>query len=129
MSNNYSKQREQILEVIKNTRIHPTAEEIYQMVNKIDNKISKSTVYRNITILVENDAIEKIAMATGPDRFDYIHKQHHHAICEICGKVFDFDYDFKNEKIAKEIKRQTGVIATIKCITIPGICENCQSKK
>ena len=62
MSNNYSKQREIILEVIKNTRIHPTIEEIYEMVKKVDYKISKSTVYRNVKILAENDAIKKITM-------------------------------------------------------------------
>ena len=32
--NNYSKQREIILEVIKNNRTHPTAEEIYILVTK-----------------------------------------------------------------------------------------------
>ena len=51
--NNYSKQREIILEVIKNNRTHPTAEEIYILVTKKEPKISRSTVYRNINILVE----------------------------------------------------------------------------
>ena len=129
MSNNYSKQREIILEVIKNTRIHPTIEEIYDMVTKVDNKISKSTVYRNVKILVENDTIKKITMREGPDRFDYIHYPHHHAVCEICGKVFDFEYNFEMRKISKSIKQQTGVISSIDCITINGICENCESKK
>ena len=50
--NNYSKQREIILEVIKNNRTHPTAEEIYILVTKKEPKISRSTVYRNINILV-----------------------------------------------------------------------------
>lgn len=129
MSNNYSKQREEILEVIKNTRIHPTAEQIYEMVSKIDEKISKSTVYRNITILVENKIIEKITMAVGPDRFDYFHKPHHHAVCEFCGNVFDFDYVFETEKIANSIQEQTGVETKVDSITIHGICEKCKSKK
>lgn len=128
MSNNYSKQREIILEVIRNTNIHPTAEEIYNMVIDIDSKISRSTVYRNIKVLVENGTIEKITMKEGPDRFDYIHKPHHHAVCEICGKVFDFDFDFKKEKISKLIEKQTGLLANLDCITISGICEKCKSK-
>ena len=44
--NNYSKQREIILEVIKENRIHPTAEEIYNILIKKEPQISKSTVYR-----------------------------------------------------------------------------------
>ena len=46
--NNYSKQREIILEVIKNNRTHPTAEEIYILVTKKEPTISRSTVYRKI---------------------------------------------------------------------------------
>lgn len=129
MTNNYSKQREEILEVIKNTRIHPTAEEIYEMVKKIDSKMSKSTVYRNIHILVENQTIEKITMKTGPDRFDYFHEPHHHVVCEKCGKVYDFVYDFETEKIAKSVFKQTGVVTEVQAIVMDGICANCKSKK
>ena len=42
--NNYSKQREEILEVIKENKMHPTAEKIYQLVIRKNPKISKSTV-------------------------------------------------------------------------------------
>lgn len=126
--NNYSKQREIILEKIKSVKIHPTAEEIYNMVIKEEPKISRSTVYRNINILVENNEIEKINMPNGPDRYDYLHKLHHHAICEVCSKVFDFYYEFEKEKIAQSVKQQTGVETNVDCITLNGICENCKSK-
>ena len=125
---NYSKQREEILEVIKSTKTHPTAEEIYNMVTKIDAKISKSTVYRNINILVEENVIEKIVMPVGPDRFDYIHEQHHHAVCTICGKVYDFVYNFNTDEIAEAIKKQSGIETNANIITINGICNNCKSK-
>lgn len=126
--NNYSRQRELVLQIIKNTRIHPTAEEVYNMVQLVDNKISKSTVYRNINILVDNKIIKKITMSNGPDRFDYLHEPHHHAICTICGKVFDFCYDFDKEKVSKIVKSQTGIDTDVNCISINGICNNCKSK-
>lgn len=125
---NYSKQREAILEIIKNTKTHPTAEEIYNMVTKIDAKISKSTVYRNINILVEENVIEKVVMPVGPDRFDYIHEQHHHAVCTICGKVYDFVYNFNTDEIAEAIRKQSGIETNANIITINGICNNCKSK-
>lgn len=125
---NYSKQREVILDVIKNNRIHPTAEEIYNLVVNEEPKISKSTVYRNINILVEQGVIQKITMATGPDRYDYLHEEHYHAICEVCGEVFDFCYDFEEEKIIKSIKQQTNMDIEVNSIIVHGICENCKSK-
>lgn len=125
--NNYSRQREVVLQTIQNTQTHPTAEEIYNMVIKKE-IMSKSTVYRNINILVQNQQIKKITMPVGPDRYDYLHQNHNHAICEVCGKVFDFDYEFDKEKISKEVLKQTGLTSNIDCITINGICKDCKSK-
>ena len=126
--NNYSRQREVILETLKGVNTHPTAEELYELVNKKYPKISKSTVYRNINILVESNVIRKIKMLSGADRFDYICKEHYHAICEKCGKVFDFDYSFNKEELKEIIKNQTGIITDADNIAIYGICEECNSK-
>ena len=127
--NNYSKQREIILEVIKENRIHPTAEEIYNIVIKKEPQISKSTVYRNINILVEQGKIKQLKMAIGPDRYDYLHDNHYHAICDKCGKVFDFKYNFNNKEISKELQKQIGMEMEVHSITIYGICEDCKSEK
>lgn len=126
--NNYSKQREVILDVIKNNHTHPTAEKIYNLVVKEETKISKSTVYRNINILVEQGVIQKITMATGPDRYDYLHGEHYHAICGVCGEVFDFCYNFEKEKVIKSIKQQTNMNIDVNSITVHGICGKCKSK-
>lgn len=126
--NNYSKQRETVLEVIKNTRTHPTAEEIYSMALKVEPKISKSTVYRNINILVENGVIKRITIPNRPDRYDYLYDNHQHAICTECRKVFDFYYSFDKESIEKSITEQLGKEFEIDCVKIVGICEDCKSK-
>lgn len=126
--NNYSKQREIILEAIKATKTHPTADQIYKMLIEKDKKISRSTVYRNINILIENKIIKKITMQNGPDRYDYIHKSHNHVICEKCGKIYDFYYDFDTEKISEDLKAQTGIKIQVDGITINGICNDCKSK-
>ena len=126
--NNYSRQREVILETLTEVNIHPTAEELYKLVNRKYPKISKSTVYRNINILVESNVIRKIKMLSGADRFDYICKEHYHAICEKCGKVFDFDYSFNKKELKEIIKNQTGIITDADNIAIYGICEECNSK-
>ncbi len=126
--NNYSKQREVILEVMKETRIHPTAEEIYQLVIKKEPRISKSTVYRNINILLEQGSIRKITMTARADRFDYIQEEHQHIICENCGKVIDFHYDFEIAKLEKMISNNLANTFKINNIILYGICENCKSK-
>ncbi len=127
--NNYSKQRECILNILKKLKTHPTAEEIYNQVKEVDDKISRSTVYRNINILVGNKEIMKISMPVGPDRYDYIYKMHNHIVCEKCGKVFDFYYDV-SEILKYEIQNQLSEkISLTESIKINGICYECKSKK
>ena len=53
--NNYSKQREIILEVIKNNRTHPTAEEIYILVTKIEKEHEER--YKKLLENVENGLV------------------------------------------------------------------------
>lgn len=123
--NNYSKQREIILNVIKNMYTHPTAEEIYIEVHKIDKRISKSTVYRNINILVDNNDIRKISMPFGSDRYDYFYKIHNHIVCEKCGKVFDFESEIP-DKLKEVINSQLhNKITLTDSIKINGICCDC----
>lgn len=125
--NNYSKQREAILEVMKQNRVHPTAEEIFDLVKEKEPQISRSTVYRNINILVDLGQIKKIKMTVGPDRYDYLYEEHSHMICEKCGKLFDFYYDFNKGELTKELLEQIGMNIDIDSITIYGICEDCKS--
>ncbi len=126
--NNYSKQRESILDVMKENKTHPTAEEIYKLVLEKEPQISKSTVYRNINILVDLGKIRKLNMTVGPDRYDYLYKEHSHAICEKCGKIFDFYYDIDKNKISNELLKQIEKNIDINSIIIYGICEDCKSK-
>lgn len=126
--NNYSKQREIVLDVFKEL-YHPTAEEIYDKVHQIDPIISKSTVYRNINVLLDNKTIKKIKVLTGPDKFDYNDREHYHVICKICGNVFDFMYHFNQKELKKTIQNQTGVKTNIDSITLYGVCEKCKSKE
>lgn len=123
---NYSRQREEIIKVIKNSYEHPTAEDIYMTVKAKDPAVSRSTVYRNLSLLVENNMINKISMQIGADRFDFIRKPHNHAICVKCGKIFDFEYNFEYEEIKKIVKEQTGIEISNKGIALDGICDSCK---
>lgn len=125
--NNYSKQRESVLEAIKHLN-HPTSEQVYDKVHENNSTISKSTVYRNLNVLLKNKIIKKVKVLDGPDKFDYVCKEHYHIICNKCGKVFDFMYQFKQEELKEVVQNQTGVTTNLDSITLYGICEECKSK-
>ena len=124
---NYSRQREEIIKVVKDSYNHPTAEEIYMIVKAKDPAVSRSTVYRNLGLLVDQNMIKQISMKVGPDRYDYIRVPHNHAMCTKCGKIFDFEYSFEYEKLEKIIKEQTGIEISKDGVAFEGICDSCKN--
>ena len=123
---NYSRQREEVIKFIKSSYSHPTAEDVYVAVKAKDPAVSRSTVYRNLGLLVESGMLKQLSMKVGPDRYDYMRKPHNHAMCIKCGKVFDFEYSFEYEKLEKVIKEQTGIEISKDGIAFEGICDSCK---
>ena len=128
---NYSKQREEIIEIIKEMYNHPTAEEIYFLTKQKDPAVSRSTVYRNLGRLVKKGVVTQIAVSKGPDRYDYIQNRakHGHVICDKCGKMCDFSYDFNIKQIKKSIENQTGIEVLDDGIVVKGICDSCKKAR
>lgn len=124
---NYSRQREEIIKVVKDSYNHPTAEEIYMIVKAKDPAVSRSTVYRNLGLLVDSNMIKQISMKVGPDRYDYMRTPHNHAMCIKCGKILDFEYSFEYEKLSKIVKEQTGIEISTNGIALEGICDSCKN--
>ena len=56
---NYSKQRETILNTLKENVVHPTAEYLYDVLKRENSSISLATLYRNLNQLAENGIIKK----------------------------------------------------------------------
>ncbi|MCI5838550.1 MAG: transcriptional repressor [Christensenellaceae bacterium] len=122
---NYSRQRELILDFLKSSKEHPTAERILEKVREADPLVARGTVYRNLTLLAETGEIIKISTCAGGDRFDYIHEKHSHAICKRCGKVFDFSLPVCGELVLK--LEETMEFISSECgVTVTGICEDCK---
>ena len=126
---NYSKQREDLLNKIKNSRSHPTAEELYEKAKEKIPSVSRGTVYRNLKDLVDEGYIIKISMASGADRYDYIHKKHNHIICKSCGTVKDFEYNFDLEDVKQSVIKQTEVSPLLDGVIMYGICEKCKKNQ
>jgi len=125
---NYSKQREEILNFIKESHTHLTAEEIYLALKAMKSTASKGTVYRNLSMFVEEGVLIRIPVENGPDKYDYIHHLHHHAVCKKCGKVYDFKYEINMKELEKNILSQTDIEDVSEYIIVQGICKDCKKE-
>ena len=61
MNQRNTKQKELILKILDENRIHPTMQEIYELAKKEDQNIGQATIYRNINKLVEDESIIKLS--------------------------------------------------------------------
>lgn len=126
----YSKQRELILQSIKNRMDHPTAEMLYTDLKEQMPEIGIATIYRNLSDLCEMGEIIKIKSQIGPDRFDGNKKEHIHFECSKCHEIEDiYIYEEQSKKIDNEIKKLSEDIGA-ECenanIWLTGLCKKCK---
>ena len=123
----YSRQREAVIECLRNRHDHPTADALFQTLREEDPKISLGTVYRNLGLLLELGEIRKISTGDGCERYDYITEDHYHFICNHCGRIFDLDTK-QMEGIHNSVVNEN--IATIDSheLTFYGVCKECYKK-
>ena len=107
-----TKQRKLVLDAVRQSYNHPTAEEIYNAVRAQDDKISRGTVYRNLNLLA--DAGEILSIKTpGGSRFDRTIEPHAHIICTSCSRV-------------AKASEQIGWNVTSNYTIFEGLCPNCR---
>lgn len=73
-----SKQRDKILEYMKQISAHITPEQIHTALNQYGNHISLATVYRNLDVLTQMNEIKKIAHPINGYVYDRTTKPHYH---------------------------------------------------
>jgi len=84
-----TRQRQVILEELQAVTSHPTAVELFKLVQRRLPKVSLGTVYRNLDLLLRMGLIEKLEHSGGEARFDANTAQHDHLRCVGCGRVDD----------------------------------------
>ena len=119
----YSRQREMILEILKNRFDHPTADQIYFLLREKLPKVSLGTVYRNLIFLEQEEQVQKIKL-DGPDRYDGNVSVHYHFKCTKCQCIIDVPIPVF-EKIEDVAIKLTDLNIQGHSIMFYGFCKNC----
>ena len=87
-----TRQRQAVLEALRQTRTHPDAAWLHQAVRRGLPNISLGTVYRTLDALVRDGVAVTIERAGQATRYDFKRDEHHHhAVCRACGAIFDIE--------------------------------------
>lgn len=124
---NFSRQREQIMETLRENMVHPTAEYLYEIIKKKNPKMSLATLYRNLNQMSDAGKIRKIDGLENSAHFDHNIHKHYHFICDNCKKVFDISADVA-PNIMEKAQKETGFEITGHDILFHGLCRECKNK-
>ncbi|MFA7119350.1 MAG: transcriptional repressor [Sphaerochaetaceae bacterium] len=119
-------QKNLVLNVVRASDNHPSAEEVYQIVVKDHPSISRSTVYRNLHNLVDEKQIRLVQVLNGPEHFDKTLAMHYHIQCTECNRASDIVVRTAND--SETIVESSGYLVKSKEILYLGICPDCQEK-
>ena len=121
--------RRVILEVLRGTESHPTAEWVHRLVRRRLPRVSLGTVYRNLRLLVAEGLVKELP---GPHaRFDGNTSEHHHFTCLGCGRMVDVDGPLTephSRALCHRVAARAGVSVTHHRIEFYGRCAVCRKK-
>jgi Fe2+ or Zn2+ uptake regulation protein len=120
-------QREIILQELRDSRLHLTADELYDRVKKMMPRISLATVYRNLEILTQAGMIAKREVSGRQKRFDSDVSDHDHIVCIQCHRLDNLELN--REEIGRLPTTQVnGYTITGYRLEFVGICRDCREK-
>ena len=118
-------QREVILQELRKSCSHLTADDLYDLVKKTLPRISLANVYRNLEILSEAKIISKIEVSGRQKRYDAETMPHHHIYCVKCHRIDNLD-GYENDVDLESIVARDNYTITGYRLDITGICPDCR---
>ena len=119
------RKRDAILQCVRSTQVHPSAEWVYEHVRAQMPDISLATVYRNLSLFKDQGLIVSLGTVKGIERFDGNTAPHVHFICTGCGAVVDLPEIQVPGELSSAAARDSGGRVSSCQLTFTGQCNDC----
>ena len=120
------KKRNAILQCLRSTNAHPSAEMVHQMLQERYPDISLATVYRNLSLFKQQGLITSVCSVHGTERFDAETAPHVHFVCDHCDRVLDLEQIVIPEALTHQVD-DTGCRVSGCSLTFTGLCRECRT--
>jgi Fe2+ or Zn2+ uptake regulation protein len=121
-----TRQREAVYGVLRSTRSHPTAEELFRVVRTRIPDISLATVYKALEAFENAGLCLRLTHGDGPARYDARVDEHHHLRCVDCDRVVDVDGPAVRDRVEGAAARQGFEVLDCRLVLV-GRCAACRS--
>lgn len=120
----FSRKRAAILEALRGTHEHPSAEMLYARLKSEFPDLSLGTVYRNLAMFVADGDAVSVGTVGGQERYDADTAPHAHFICSVCGRVLDVCSP-SLAGLDRGVEEETGCVVTARSLSFMGVCADC----
>ena len=120
--------RQVVLEVLRNTTAHPTAQQVFLSAREQQPGIGFATVYRALHALVDADLALELDLGDAAARYDANTHPHDHVVCEACGRAADLAPVLPRRAL-DQVAAATGYEVTGYSLTFRGRCAACLPEK
>lgn len=132
----FTSQRRKVLNVLRNSHDHPTAEDIHSRLRRHGERISIGTVYRTVDLLEKIGLVGKINVGNR-NRYELMEGRsdihnHYHLVCKKCGRIMDISEDILSahekslEELVTGVSELSGFQVSGHQFRIFGICRDCR---
>ena len=125
LSGKHFKKRSAILEYLRSTCAHPSAETVYTDLKQQIPDLSMGTVYRNLNLFRQQGLASVVATVRGVERFDANTAPHVHFICSECDSVIDLVDMEVPDMLKNQASRCCGGRADDCQLSFSGVCGAC----
>lgn len=119
------RKRNAILNCLRQSKAHPSAETLFAELKSDIPDISLGTVYRNLSLFKKQGLATSVATVNGVERFDGNTQPHVHFICNDCGAVIDLEDMAVPKSLADTAARCSGGTVSSCQLSFTGQCREC----
>jgi len=121
-------QRMAILDVLHHAGAHLSPTEVYKKASRDTPSLTEPTVYRTLEFLEKIGLAMSSQVGNGRLVYEIAGRNHHHVICQACGKSFEVQPEALDGVIHK-LEKSSGYRFIKSHVTFFGICPKCQKNK
>ncbi|HEX4215378.1 MAG TPA: Fur family transcriptional regulator [Candidatus Dormibacteraeota bacterium] len=121
-------QRVVVYRILQERDGHMTADEVMAAAARDLPNVSLPTIYAALQVLEELGLVRRVASLGGTALYDSRAAAHHHALCRVCGKVWDLDVAV-DDGPARLAATAAGLQPEQAQVTVQGICAECAERR
>jgi Fur family transcriptional regulator, ferric uptake regulator len=116
--------RRAVLVALLDAHGHLRAEDLAAVVQGRHPDIHLSTVYRALETFEEVGLVTHVHLGHGPSTYHLADQLHHHAVCEVCGRVVELPDDVL-DGVAARVRDEFGFEVDARHFALAGRCAGC----